>query len=453
MVMSSGNSRTDDLTFQGNKLECVSQYKYLGLIISRNGNISKMEEDRIEKAQKASFAIRQAISTTSNVSIKLALNLFDRQIEPILLYGSPIWGIPNSSTIIHIKFNNMKTSDLKNKVMQVFDSIGAEGIKPITCRFLKSKGEVTVSLENIMDKIKIISKYKPGQTDLELVEYENNKTSEIDTFYNKFCKYALGITKYASNHMTLGELGRFPIMNKCIVNGLLYWWRLAHGSENPLLNYAYKTMCDENHKWLQNIKVLLYSTGLGNIWENIHNFDKTELKNKVQTHLENQFIQKHDEYVNKTENSEKCKIFNIVRMNEYCQQKYLSKIDSPQTRSIFSKLRLDVNSTFDCKVRSFRFKEAVISTCNYCTDKTQDILHILLNCNHPTIKASRNRFIESYSKYSKDFILKSDTLKIKEILNINPPCNEQEKDKAIDCIITYVKNVYSYMERNINDKK
>ena len=139
-------------------------------------------------------------------------------------------------------------------------------------------------------------------------------------------------------------------------------------------------------------------------------------------------------------------------MKEYCQQKYLNEIDSPQTRSIFSKLRLDVNSTLDCKVRSFRFKEAIINTCNYCTDKTQDIPHILLYCNHPTIKSCRNNFIDNYAKFSKDFRKKSDTTKIKEILNVNPPCNKHEKDKAIECITTYVKNIYTYMERNNNDK-
>ena len=47
-------------------------------------------------------------------------------------------------------------------------------------------------------------------------------------------------------------------------------------------------------------------------------------------------------------------------------------------------------------------------------------------------------------------------IKIKEILNDNPPCNEYEKDKhdkATECITTYVKNVYAFMERNINDKQ
>ena len=113
MVLSSGNSFTQGITFNGMDLECVSSYKYLGLIFTRNGNLTKMEDDRIDKAQKASFAIRQAISTSHNVSVDLAMSLFDKQIEPILLYGSPVWGLPNSNCNIRLKYDNVNTSTLK----------------------------------------------------------------------------------------------------------------------------------------------------------------------------------------------------------------------------------------------------------------------------------------------------------------------------------------------------
>ncbi len=55
MVLSAGHSRIDDIKFDNNTLECVSSYKYVGPIFSRNGKFTKMEEDRINKARKASF--------------------------------------------------------------------------------------------------------------------------------------------------------------------------------------------------------------------------------------------------------------------------------------------------------------------------------------------------------------------------------------------------------------
>ncbi len=50
MVVSAGHSRKDDIKSDNHTLECVSSYKYLGLIFSRNGSFTKMEEDRINKA-------------------------------------------------------------------------------------------------------------------------------------------------------------------------------------------------------------------------------------------------------------------------------------------------------------------------------------------------------------------------------------------------------------------
>ncbi len=66
------------------------------------------------------------------------------------------------------------------------------------------------------------------------------------------------------------------------------------------------------------------------------------------------------------------------------QKKNLSGIESPQIRSIFTKLRIDINSAWDSKVRSFRYKNVQSNQCTYCKS-TQDIEHILLHCNHPDI--------------------------------------------------------------------
>ncbi len=59
------------------------------------------------------------------------------------------------------------------------------------------------------------------------------------------------------------------------------------------------------------------------------------------------FIQKYDECMND---------MNICKNSMYSEKKYLSGIESPQIRNIFTKLRIDINSTWDSKVRSFRYK-------------------------------------------------------------------------------------------------
>ncbi len=104
MVLSAGNAFVKDIKFNSVTLECVSTYKYLGLVWSRNGNLNHMEKDRVKKAKKASFIICKALSTSQNISVKLALSFFDKQIKPILfLYDCPIWGFPPSNCSIRLK--------------------------------------------------------------------------------------------------------------------------------------------------------------------------------------------------------------------------------------------------------------------------------------------------------------------------------------------------------------
>ncbi len=84
MIMSKENSKENDLTFNGGEFEFVNTYKYLGMLISKNGNIQKMVEDS-EKTKRATFALKQALGTLVNTFPKLAMSLYEKQIEPILL--------------------------------------------------------------------------------------------------------------------------------------------------------------------------------------------------------------------------------------------------------------------------------------------------------------------------------------------------------------------------------
>ena len=64
--------------------------------------------------------MRQALATSGNVSVKLAMKLLDSKIEPILTYGSIIWGTENSkNTIIIDGLKEVEREATKNKVVKV----------------------------------------------------------------------------------------------------------------------------------------------------------------------------------------------------------------------------------------------------------------------------------------------------------------------------------------------
>ena len=123
--MSAGKTQIQGITFRGQELECVHSWpKYLGLILSSEGSMKKMEVERVTKAKRASFALRQAMSTTHNVSVKLHMSLFDKQIEPILLYGCPIWGMPSSNCTVKVKGDCLNNTRLKDNLHNLFEHLG-----------------------------------------------------------------------------------------------------------------------------------------------------------------------------------------------------------------------------------------------------------------------------------------------------------------------------------------
>ena len=77
-------------------------YKYLGVEIANNCGFNIVKKERNIKTRKEIFSIIQALATSGNVSIKLAMKLFDSKIEPMLTYGSIIWEIENSNNTIII---------------------------------------------------------------------------------------------------------------------------------------------------------------------------------------------------------------------------------------------------------------------------------------------------------------------------------------------------------------
>ena len=69
-----------------------------------------------------------------------------------------------------------------------------------------------VTLGNILDKINLLSLHNKSPVTFSIEEVEKGPESAVETFYST-CKYALGMSKYSSTTLALGELGRYPIQH------------------------------------------------------------------------------------------------------------------------------------------------------------------------------------------------------------------------------------------------
>jgi len=97
-------SRTEKWYFDGNQLECVSSYTYLGVIFSKTLSWNKHITNASVQAKKVLFGVFRSLSSLKPLPYDIFFKIFDSKISPILLYGSEIWGFDNVSAVesIHL---------------------------------------------------------------------------------------------------------------------------------------------------------------------------------------------------------------------------------------------------------------------------------------------------------------------------------------------------------------
>ena len=89
-IIAFGNirGRVPELKISGRTLEVVDEYKYLGIYLSKTG--SSLQLTFQNKPIEPSISLK---SKTLGLPSDLQLDLFNKTVKPMLLYGAEVWGI------------------------------------------------------------------------------------------------------------------------------------------------------------------------------------------------------------------------------------------------------------------------------------------------------------------------------------------------------------------------
>ena len=108
MVFRKGGMLPQNMTFyyNGQKLEIVKEFKYLGLVFTVGGSFAGAQNILAGQAQKAIFKLNKYLYKFTYISPKHKLDLFDKLISPILNYSSEVWGFIHANCIerLHLQF-------------------------------------------------------------------------------------------------------------------------------------------------------------------------------------------------------------------------------------------------------------------------------------------------------------------------------------------------------------
>ena len=173
-------------------IENVNTYEYLGFQLRSNGSFSRLITDRMNKATRVSHMVLQALRVDQNVSPRLSLGLFDKQIVPILLYGAA----PRTPNFIYLL--NQTGSDTTRFLVQNVGLLNGISDSQIPFVYARRVGKnpkqgtpdlrkILIKLQNYNHKEILLREHNKHL----FTDYIDNNDSSIGNVHNYFCKRSL----------------------------------------------------------------------------------------------------------------------------------------------------------------------------------------------------------------------------------------------------------------------
>ena len=221
-VVSTKYTRQYQCVYDNEPIPFKTFYKYLGAEIRNNREFKSVRKERATKAYNAIFATMKTPATSRNVSIKLAMNLFDSNKKPILTYDSIIWGIESSNNSVSnngLRENSGKSTHdqvmehLRQILTERREEIGLETVERIGRKNKKIQNRtILVKFKDYETQEKILFR---GKCNLNSVPINDNCSSstfkEIQPIQDNFTKFALNLPKNCSNFISRSEVGKFSV--------------------------------------------------------------------------------------------------------------------------------------------------------------------------------------------------------------------------------------------------
>lgn len=117
-------------------IETINEYKYLGIYFSRTGSFTKTKKYLAEQANKAMFSLLRKINNLS-LPYDIQIDLFEKTIKPILLYGCEIWGFGNIDILERVQLKFYKYIFGLKKSTPTHMIYGELGVLPINIEVKK----------------------------------------------------------------------------------------------------------------------------------------------------------------------------------------------------------------------------------------------------------------------------------------------------------------------------
>lgn len=418
------------------ELENVSEFRYLGILIHKSGKLKHSILDRIKKAERAIFLIKQAFQDSNGyATLNLAVTLFEKQIMPILCYASPIWGVPNNTNYFYIE-GIEEADNIKNKLNIILGSNSYKSAKRVGVKKQGLNRKILVEASSFESKLNILSTFIARNDSFSVSDYD----IEYDSFsYEKvqtsFCKYMLQIPKNCNNFAIRAELGRFPICLNIWKHVIKYWQRLQTKSGNINLDSAFLEMKTIQSNWTEGITKIIKTSGFAYI-ANDPKLAQPLFHKQIFMRLKDQYLQK---FIQLADDAKSKSLTLLKDLKETYQMSNYLKLK--QDVKNLSKLR--TNTSILAISEKFNRTDANFA-CPFCKE-TETIEHFILNCRK--YSSERNTFITEVKTFIKNFAHLEKKEQLAIILNCtSSKCKTSDLNNLSKSIMTFINSIYKIRE-------
>ena len=131
MIFGQGRKKNDSkFTLINKEIEVVKEYKYLGILLGQSGSFLATKKHIAEQASKAMFSLLRKIKCLS-LPFDIQIDLFNKIVKPVLLYGCEIWGYGNLDILERVQLRFYKyIFNLKNSTPSAM-IYGELGVMPV----------------------------------------------------------------------------------------------------------------------------------------------------------------------------------------------------------------------------------------------------------------------------------------------------------------------------------
>ena len=353
------NQELTTLKFNDVSLECVTNFKYLGLEFSYDGNNDLAKKELYKRGLKAYFKLCSSFNPRPKPS--MLLHLFDHIVKPIILYGCEIWS-------------------------------------PLDLKYRSSKyplNEKATFLKVQRDRMPFITKFM-------------GKDDPIERLHLKLCKMSLGVHSKASNMAIYSDLGRYPLFIDQITQCMKYINYIENDTKNKLLKKFYANLMESHRDSCTLIQMKNKLADYMTIPSGQRKTSYIKFKNKIKTHFDEYWRQliSTNLAMSGKDGHNKLRTYKLFKTNMGYEH-YLTLYNIDKRKAI-AQFR---TSSHKLKIETGRFNNKLIYVppeqriCDHCTlNKTEDELHFLMEC--PLYHDNRLKLfshIEGINKFFRDY--------------------------------------------------